>query len=91
MSILIRGMEMPNVCAYCFLDASECDLHAKVNIWRERHPDCPLIELPPHGDLVDRNELLAEYDRQHEGEAGNARKIMEQGETVIEAEGSKNE
>ena len=87
MSILIRGMEMPNVCAYCFLDASECDLHAKVNIWRERHPDCPLIELPPHGDLVDRNELLAEYDRQHEGEAGNARKIMEQGETVIEAEG----
>ena len=88
MSILIRGMEMPNVCAYCFLDASECDLHAKVNIWRERHPDCPLIELPPHGDLVDRNELLAEYDRQHEGEAGNARKIMEQGETVIEAEGN---
>ena len=87
MSILIRGMEMPNICAYCFLDASECDLHAKVNIWRERHPNCPLIELPPHGDLVDRNELLAEYDRQHEGEAGNARKIMEQGETVIEAEG----
>ena len=88
MSILIKGMDMPNVCAYCFLDASECDLHAKVNIWRERHPDCPLIELPPHGDLVDRNELLAEYDRQHEGEAGNARKIMEQGETVIEAEGN---
>ena len=88
MSILIRGMEMPNICAYCFLDASECDLHAKVNIWRERHPNCPLIELPPHGDLVDRNELLAEYDRQHEGEAGNARKIMEQGETVIEAEGN---
>ena len=88
MSILIKGMDMPNVCAYCFLDASECDLHVKVNIWRERHPDCPLIELPPHGDLVDRDELLAEYDRQHEGEAGNARKIMEQGETVIEAEGN---
>ena len=88
MSILIKGMDMPNVCAYCFLDASECDLHVKVKIWRERHPDCPLIELPPHGDLVDRDELLAEYDRQHEGEAGNARKIMEQGETVIEAEGN---
>ena len=51
-------------------------------------PDwCPLIELPPHGDLVDRNELLAEYDRQHEGEAGKARKIMEQAKAVIEAEG----
>ena len=58
MSILIRGMEMPNVCAYCFLDASECDLHAKVNIWRERHPNCPLIELPPHGRLGDLDELI---------------------------------
>ena len=62
MSILIRGMEMPNVCAYCFLDASECDLHAKVNIWRERHPDCPLIELPPHGDLVDLNDVVHPND-----------------------------
>lgn len=53
MSILIRGMEMPNICAHCFLDASKCDLHAKVNIWRERHPNCPLIELPPHGRLID--------------------------------------
>ena len=58
MSILIRGMEMPNICAYCFLDASECDLHAKVNIWRERHPNCPLIELPPHGRLGDLDELI---------------------------------
>lgn len=22
-----------------------------------RHYDCPLIEVPPHGDLIDRNEL----------------------------------
>ena len=30
---------------------------------------------------------MAEYDRQHEGEAGKARKIMEQAKAVIEAEG----
>lgn len=48
---------------------------------------CPLIEVPTqHGDLVDRSELLAEYDRQHKGPAGGARRIMEQAKAVIEAE-----
>ena len=47
-------------------------------------PDA-MIELPPH-DLVDREELLAEYDRQHVGPPGGARKIMEQAAAVIEAE-----
>jgi hypothetical protein len=48
---------------------------------------CPLIEIPPHSDLVDRDALIAEYDRQHKGPAGGARKIMEMAPTVIEAEG----
>jgi hypothetical protein len=48
---------------------------------------CPLIEIPtPHGDLVDRTELLAEYDRQHKGPAGGARRIMEQATAIIKAE-----
>ena len=50
-------------------------------------PDA-MIELPPH-DLVDREELLAEYDRQHVGPPGGARKIMEQATAVIKAEGMK--
>ena len=58
MSILIRGMEMPNICAYCFIESSECNLHESVNIWKERHPDCPLIELPPHGRLIDADNLI---------------------------------
>lgn len=50
---------------------------------------CPLIEIKtPHGDLVDRSELLAEYGRQHKGPAGGARRIIEQAEKVIEAERS---
>ena len=60
--ILIKGMEMPNVCAYCFIDSSECNLHSSVNIWRERHPDCQLIELPPHGRLGDLGKL---WDRMY--------------------------
>ena len=57
---------------------------------KERLPNCPLIEVPtPHGDLVDREKLLAEYDRQHVGPLGGARKIMEQATAVIKAEGIK--
>ena len=93
MSILIRGMTMPKRCFECiflttvpnfFCLAGKRDLCAEHGINISRPDWCPLIELPPHGDLVDRNELLAEYDRQHEGEAGKARKIMEQAKAVIE-------
>ena len=85
MSVLIKGMEMPERCGACFLRVGGC----KQRIYMEQRPKyCPLVEIPtPHSDLVDRNKLLAEYDRQHEGEAGKARKIMEQAKAVIEAEG----
>ena len=32
--------------------------------------------------LIDANALLAEYDRQHEGEPGKARKLIENAPTV---------
>ena len=93
-SIIVRGMDKPESCGKCFFrDGIFCEaknykrisyvaLDGKIEIW------CPLIEVPPHGDLVDRTELLAEYDRQHKGPAGGARRIMEQATAVIEAEGS---
>ena len=100
MSIIVKGMEMPQKCGQCNLYHAEHPMHCMVV---EGHrtvgapygmprPDwCPLVEISPHGDLVDRSELLAEYDRQHKGPAGGARKIMEMAPTVIEAEGSKDE
>lgn len=89
MSMLIIGVNPPKSCYSCsWYNKVECPVHDGKCYYRNgRHPSCPLVELPPHGDLVDRNELLAEYDRQHDGEAGKARKIMEQAKTVIEAEG----
>ena len=88
MSVIVKNMEMPKTCNDCGLrDSFDCwitDSYIEAR-FSKRNEDCPLVEIPtPHGDLVDRNKLLAEYDRQHEGEAGNARKIMEQAETVIE-------
>lgn len=65
MSILIKGMEMPTSCENCrfrglggiALDETVCMFtgnHRKYpNI--PRFIDCPLVEIPPHGDLIDRD------------------------------------
>ena len=92
MSILIKGMKMPQRC-------KECDLYIDGACYAKGYrdyrsimdmskpADCPLIEVPtPHGSLVDREELIAEYDRQHVGPPGGARKIMEQATAIIKAE-----
>ena len=94
MSILIKGMEMPENCDKCrfqsalrlYCDAMPYNFCGNTDDI-ERPDFCPLIEIPtPHGDLVDRTELLAEYDRQHKGPAGGARRIMEQATAIIKAE-----
>ena len=49
MSVLIN-MEMPKNCFFCrFKNIGIC----------ESKEDCPLIEVPPHGDLIERK---AAYD-----------------------------
>lgn len=90
--VMIRGMKMPKACWECPLK-----VHLFQQLWctpsnkvinrndnTERELDCPLIEVPPHGDLVDRNYLISEYDRQHKGPAGGARRIMEDAPPIIE-------
>ena len=72
--ILIRGMEMPKSCEDCHdadLPTAIAWLEAKCpcaygmnkqgvyGLRHKRHPDCPLVELPQHGDLIDRRELLS--------------------------------
>lgn len=59
MSILIKGAEMPKSCGECpciclnwsfigcAITASRTD---DVDL---RLPDCPLVEIPPHGRLID--------------------------------------
>ena len=60
MSILIKGMKMPKTCMNggCPIDGKYCDLWWKAGGGSYgRHRDCPLIELPDHGDLIDRDAL----------------------------------
>ena len=63
MSILIKGMEMPNRCFECiflttvpnfFCLAGKRDLCAEHGINISRPDWCPLVEIPtPHGRLID--------------------------------------
>ena len=46
-------MEMPKNCGDCWFE------HA-YEFCESKYEDCPLIELPPHGDLIDRDAFLAE-------------------------------
>ena len=87
MSILVRSMEMPNTCKECIIGNPKnktCYILGLPKRNLEIREDCPLVEIKtPYGDLVDRNYLIAEYDRQHKGPAGGARRIMEDAPPII--------
>lgn len=72
--VYIKGMEMPVTCCHCPLmgydpdrewvdsmartGAHICVLTGELidNTKREEH--CPLVPVPPHGDLIDRREAI---------------------------------
>lgn len=65
MSVIIKGMKMPPNCLYCpFLKMSlasgdYCGLRKKtVKDFNSRLKTCPLIELQPHGRLIDADALI---------------------------------
>lgn len=91
MSILVKGMKMPDSCYHCKI-AESCG-HYIANYTDRRHPDCPLIALPEHhGRLVDADALIIDLmDRGLEGIqtddwAEIQQTVMEQ-LTIVEAEG----
>lgn len=58
---------------------------------KERLYDCPLIELPPHGRLIDADKI--EYENLYIDDAGKSYEMVGKDDidelpTVIEAEGS---
>lgn len=88
MSLLIEHMDMPKNCDDCrlrsfnLLGGMMCCL-VDENVTNQefaykRHPNCPLAEIPtPHGDLIDRDDLLAYFDRKSKGKtAEEALKLL---------------
>lgn len=61
MSVIIKGLNKPHSCGDCWL-WEHCDR------WRNRNwggpppSDCPLVQVPPHGDLIDRDVLTDAID-----------------------------
>ena len=77
MSLLIRGMEMPKNCFICpFKNLEICD------------EDCPLIEVPPHGRLIDADAMLNDLNKSADDciEWKNHAMEEENDEMVIRAE-----
>lgn len=98
MSVIVKGMEMPKNCTGCPIC---CGLPYQHRDEKGRRPDCPLVELPPHGRLGDLDVLtedLAIYRGGHSEGWGydggmyeaynNSLMLVEDAPTVIEAEGS---
>ena len=64
MSVLVKGMEMPKNCFCCSMSHLEgerlfCRRLKDEVLRRKVDPDCPLIELPPHGRLIDADAFKA--------------------------------
>lgn len=94
MTILVKGMEMPENCANCpicvamplgdYVVYHKCALLNLLASKRRRRNDCPLIPIPPHGRLIDADALL-----EHLGDTeykGAVKRVLMQAPTIIEAE-----
>ena len=69
MSVLIKGITKPTDCILCpmFNGAWQmCELLYREVIPYGTHKDCPMVELPPHGRLIDADALVEDLKRQCE-------------------------
>lgn len=61
MSVYIKGMTMPKNCINCPLTvgAYDCGVTGEnvIDFLDKKPPNCPLVELPPHGRLIDADAL----------------------------------
>ena len=93
MSVLIRGMKMPESChecvagygGFCFVASAESD---GICPDHGRPDDCPLIELPTeHGRLIDVDEASRRFPAEADPRNGYMLyKLNNELSTIIEAE-----
>ena len=101
MSVIVKNMEMPKNCGECpfiftswgieyYCHLAESSTSAEY-VGREKMTNCPLIELPPHGRLIDIKSVDYgkfttvgnEYQRWWNGALES---VIDNAPTVIEAE-----
>ncbi len=91
MSVLIRGMEMPKACYECrmyeadiyYCAAAERDINISSSD-EGRCSFCPLVHVPPHGDLIDADKLVELCDIMADKCDGVGASIWHQFKTTVE-------
>ena len=85
MSMFIKGINPPKSCYTCdWYNKVQCQVDVSKCYYKmARHPSCPLIEVPPHGRLIDVDEL---GDRMHGKWTIYDYEALGKSPTVIEAE-----
>lgn len=105
MSVLVKGMEMPKHCRECCLEAEGYFCWAfeatrkDTDAWNntqyygdtETLPEwCPLVPVPPHGDLIDRDALMLRVNMHGTNKFGmldeDIRQFVNAAPTIIQAE-----
>lgn len=92
MSILIKGMKMPETCIMCWLSpicpvwVKEVSKHKGYD---NRLPNCPLAEVPtPHGRLIDADKLpVVDFFDNENWYTIIHKESINAAPTIIEAEG----
>lgn len=63
MGVYIKGFPLPNNCGACPLRLAWC----RERIYMVNRPDrCPLVPAPPHGDLIDYDFCMKNYELLHD-------------------------
>ena len=98
MSILIKGLEMPSCCADCWAldeygDYPVCRITEEqrgynFRIREKRMDKCPLVSVPPHGRLIDADELEpdTEWNDYYDEYTSYSKAQIQVAPSIIEAE-----
>ena len=95
MGVYIKDMEMPQNCEECDLKVWDeydsvdyvCPFSGVIVLNIGRQGSCPLIEVPPHGRLIDADKLRkAEFIHDGDAYAVVMSRDIEQAPTIIPAE-----
>ena len=92
MSVFIKGMDMPKRgCDHCFLRTGNycsrlTESVVEYAVKEERHPNCPLVEVPKHGRLIDATiveesarEYVKKYDERSAKNRHPCREVIDYG------------
>ena len=80
MGVYIKGMEMPTSCGNCPMchsnaeyDYAYCCVSSAETSGNKIPSGCPLVPVPPHGRLIDADELMHEFEKAQQTMAQHGR------------------